>query len=692
MKKQQVIWLFLIIIFTGLAFLAFGPKAGGVVQISKTTLDRVYQGGPTDHGYVSLGFASTAEKSQIVNVFVDLNGDGAYLPYVVDDGKTQEEHLVVDFPVSITTGEAAGYPVTLVDRALDGKTAIKGFAVFGEESAASSTPDTLPKGSQRVDLSIASVGKEDMSDFMDVGVNDGKRRGFGAPALAEVARSVAPTAYAAGTGSAAGRPNAYQGMSNGLPDTNQNYNECAPTAVSNNVRWLAKKYKFEDRIPSDTRELINELKADLEWNDGVLDPNFIPGKNAFFARRGIPIVTHQIGGKNDVDIHWKMYEEMQKGQAIEIGVSFFDTDADGTMHPAGGHTISVSAVYRQGGKNYIALNDSATRSQPNQPKSEYYEMSGDMISNYGGTAFIDYAWAQSPTDALAAGTYVDPTRDEQNFVAGPGVTLTPAGGEVTRGMGKFGFYVIDIEHPGDHMVGESFPVRATVLKRNVEQTMGYWKENVRSEYKHKAIDPWTLGGTFTARGKAAAPTNKFDVPRKGPITGDRYHAEATFTCTSPGPATIAYKAELTWTRGGGEPPQELLPRYAAQLEPSEVLITESPTFLCKSDTPLPREESRTAPPTALCPGVDEDPNGNEIDVLKQGAECFPTLQFHQAGKDKCDATHWHANVGSARSLKGATWVDPSGCGFGRVSEVAAGKIKLSADQVAPYIDALPGAR
>ncbi|MBI2120647.1 MAG: hypothetical protein HYT94_03425 [Parcubacteria group bacterium] len=117
------------------------------------------------------------------------------------------------------------------------------------------------------------------------------------------------------------------------------------------------------------------------------------------------------------------------------------------------------------------------------------------------------------------------------------------------------------------------------------------------------------------RGSAAAPTNKFDAPRKGQITGTRNRAEAIFTCTSPGAATIAYTADIAWARGGGEPPA-----------------------------------------------------------------------------DKCDAEHWHANMGTARSILGYMWSDPSGCGFGKTSEVQAGKVKLSPDQAAPYIENVPGRR
>lgn len=657
------------------------------VKLSGASLERVVMKGPTDRGYLYFSFANNRGKPVFVNAFADLNGDGKYEAYDAG-GKKQEEHLVIDFPASVVSGESAGYPVMLVDRAIDAKKDIKGVVIFSVGSAASSSPDH----SDGVPFTIASVQMQDMGELMDLEKKDGKARGFGIPDMTPDMTAVRTAAIpeALADTPLAERPYEYHAKSEGLPDTNQGYNECSPTSVSNNVRYLAKRYKFEDRIPKDTTELINELKGDLQWDDGVMDENFIDGKNAFFARRGIPIVTHQIGTRNDVDIHWKIYEEMKKGQAVEIAVSFFDTDPDGTMHPAGRHAVAVSSVYRVEGKNYIALNDSATRGKPGEVKSEYYKMNGDMIPGFGGTAFLDIAWAQSPTDELAKGNFVDPAKDETNFVIGTGTTLTPAGSEVTRAVGKFGFFFVDIEHPGDHMVGEGFPIAASVVKRNVKHEMNFWRGEEALVYKHWAADPWTLGGTFTVRGSAAAPTNKFDAPRRGVIAGTRNRAEATFTCTSPGAATIAYTADIGWARGGGEPPAELLPRRAAQLEPSEKIVVESPTFFCKSATPLPKkEEPRTAAPVAFCPEVTEDPNGQEIDVLKKGAECYPTMQFHQADADKCDAKHWHANMGTARSVMGYMWSDPSGCGFGKTSEVQAGKVKLSPDQVAPYVDSVP---
>lgn len=685
MKNKTLAVVAGLIALLALIFLFVRSADSERIVISEAGIDRVYAPSATDAGYLSVAYGSTITEHRFVNVFVDLNGDGAYAPYALEGGKTQDEHLVVDFPASIAAKEAGGYPVAIPDRAVDARGALQGVAIFTRGSAGSSTPEALPKGASVVALTVAGVGKQDFSDFFAPGVNDGKRRGF--PELG--ATVDIPHAFIA-TAHAAGRPNEYIARAGGLSDTNQNYNECAPTAVSNNVRWLAKKYKFEDMVPGDTRSLINELKGDLMWNDGVLDENFIAGKNAFFARHGVPIVTHQIGGKNDIDIHWKMYEEMKRGQAIEIGVSFFETDAHGVMHPAGGHTVAVSAVYRMDGKTYIALNDSATRSNENEPKSEYYEVSGDMIRDYGGTAFIDYAWAQSPTDELAKENFVDPMKDEANYALKPGETLVSENPDATRAIGKFGFFYVDIAHPGDHMVGESFPVRATVIKRNTEQEMPYWvgegANEERRVWKHRAEDPWTLAANFLSFGSAVAPTQVYDVPRQSTQSGDRYRAEATFTCTSPGPAHVMYSADVSWARTG-EVPAEFLPRYEEQLRTRDHIMVNSPTFLCKSATPLPKKEKPKLDPRreSFCPGVDEDPNGTEMDVLKSGTECYPTMLFHQAEKDKCDATHWHANEGSARSLKGSTWVDPSGCGLGKVESVPAGKIKLSPDQAAPYI-------
>ena len=45
----------------------------------------------------------------------------------------------------------------------------------------------------------------------------------------------------------------------------------------------------------------------------------------------------------------------------------------------------------------------------------------------------------------------------------------------------------------------------------------------------------------------------------------------------------------------------------------------------------------------------------------------------------------HANGGSAVSLKGSKWNDPSGCGLGRIAEVPAGVVHLSSDEAAKFI-------
>lgn len=207
-------------------------------------------------------------------------------------------------------------------------------------------------------------------------------------------------------------------------------------------------------------------------------------------------------------------------------------------------------------------------------------------------------------------------------------------------------------------------------------------------WTHGAEKPWTLKGVFVGGG-AVEPLRAEDKPPLTSVSQDRFSAEANFTCVSPGVATVAYDVDLTWVHSGDVPAPVQRFTHGTEFEStSDHMRVESPAFRCIAKAVPKKDEPRTAAPQAFCPNVSEDPNGKEIDVLKVGSECYPTMLFHEANPDKCDAKHWHANQGSAASLTGAVWVDPSGCGLGKVSEVAGGKVKLSPDQVAPYIESI----
>lgn len=76
--------------------------------------------------------------------------------------------------------------------------------------------------------------------------------------------------------------------------------------------------------------------------------------------------------------------------------------------------------------------------------------------------------------------------------------------------------------------------------------------------------------------------------------------------------------------------------------------------------------------------VDDEPLGGETDILRVQVmppddpfERFPIDQFRSAGPDECDEDHYHGMFAFAESIEGSELEDPdpSGCGFGKTSEL-----------------------
>lgn len=682
MKNRKQLWFVLVIIFIVIsACLVFfggvtrGPLIADGIALYRTVLaDK-----PTSQGFVYIPFRNTSDEFAYLNIAVDVNGDGAILAYDTPNGKQEEWVVQNDFP-EILEGDANRFAIDVIDERF-GASPISGIAVLSKEAFPAGTWSQERAESEKEQKSflITEIIPEvrDLHMTLDPTGKLATGRTFIASARVAHAQATPPAASGAGD---------YYWFHADVPDQNQLWNECAPTAISNSFRWLAKKYGLEGHMPQgDVNDLIDEIKGDLAWNDGVAHGNIISGKQTFITRHGLPIEAHQIGGTDDFEIVKKINAELEKGQAVEAWLSFYDESG----HPAGAHLVTVVGAGHKNGKDIIRFTDPDTLGAPS--RDAYDVEAGNMLPRYmpGGQTYITYAYAQSPIPSLVDKTWVDPRNDTAVAVGGGGIPLTAPEEDVTLSRSLFGFFSTSVGHPGDHYVGDTFAVHAAVFKTGKEREVNFINsEGEESVWKHKAEKPWSLAGTWHASG-AVSPALTENAPPTTALNNERFAVEGKFTCTAPGFATIAYSATIGWTSSGIPPPEIKRFTHGSEFEStSDTMRVESPTFRCIAKAVAAKEEARTAPPTEVCAGVAEDPNGKPIDVLKVGNECYPTLQFHQANADKCDATHWHANAGTARSLTGTTWIDPSGCGLGRVSEVGTAQIKLSPDQAAPYIDSV----
>jgi hypothetical protein len=146
--------------------------------------------------------------------------------------------------------------------------------------------------------------------------------------------------------------------------------------------------------------MVNELKNDMQWNNGVFIGNFTSGKNAFVARHNLPITTRKITRPSLEDIR----EALENGDAIEISTTM-TRSASGQANT--GHVMTGVAAFSDGGQSGIGVHDPAT-----PEGAEMYELTESGGANpyllidyplWDGIMFIDtifvQTWTESPTNA-----------------------------------------------------------------------------------------------------------------------------------------------------------------------------------------------------------------------------------------------------------------------------------------------------
>lgn len=672
----------LVLLVVAVVFFGGSDRRKGPLVADDLRITRVFsENKERDTGFLYLPYARTeqADSHRYVNVAVDLNGDGAFAAYEVD-GKRQEEWLVRDMASFAANGGTNGFPVAIPDRGWTARLPLRAAVAF---SASAAGGEAWPAPADALPLHVRTYAIDDRDEFY---VTDGKgEMDTGSPVSGGRRLAVAT----GGPANNPAEPQEYSARHEGIPDQNQKYNECSPTGISNNFRWLARTYGFEDRMPDTTEALINELKGDLLWDNGVTPgQNTIAGKRAFIERRGLPLEAHLIGEEFDPNIQHKIYEELKKGQAVEIGILFLET-VDGEERAAGAHLVGVSGTLRYGPDRFIQLVDPGTSSASSDGSgSETYRLNGNVLTDYDTSvkSVIRFAYAQSPIfDADENLVYPDQTGTALQI----GETPRAAADErFTMARSNFGFFNVTMDDIGDHMVGESFTARATVHWTGRETTMRYWDEatGTARSFTFGAGRPWGLRGHFMGSPGKLSPYLAEHLPDQMSVPGRSHEVQTTFRCESPGLAKVKYVAFLSWPRTGEPRPAGVRENYRAQIDATSHMVTvESPPFRCLTPAP-PAEEPRTAAPFS-CPGVEPTTDGVDIEVLVIDGQCYPVSQFHVAEPDACGERHWHWNGSPVVSFTDTKKNDPntSGCGFGTVGELTPQAITVGQDDAARFL-------
>ena len=697
-KNQQIIGVFVIgIIVIGAFFLVAKTSDGSIIG-DGVTMYRIAFEEHTDQVQLHIPYDTDKSNDEFaktfINIGIDLNGDGVIASYTFDGG-TQEEWLVRNMLPDVYDGQANRFTMLVPDRSVDMHDVVTATAVFSADRfPGDSWPDSLPDGSSTEEIKITDFA---VNDF---GVNitpdpEGVKL-TGAPSRDVLLASTRRIAYqlpheGANTSTGEPRPNAFNVSQQGVRDKDQEHNECGPTAAFNSFEWLAGQHNLDDLIPSSDEVLIDELKGDMQWDNGVSPGNTLPGLQEFITRRGLPLEAHQVGGANDPDIVWKIYEELKKGQSVVVSIQFFKVNEDGTEKNTGAHLVTATGAAGVDGDRLLTFHDPGDRDATSR---DIYQMDKNEIKSFWhpDRARIRAAYAISPTEELTSGSWVNPTSHSQLIVP-EGTALRAGGADLSKAVSKNAFFNVTIEDPGDHFVNDTFTsVVATVNTSNINWIF-YTDADGESKYwRFTAATPWQLIGKFKTSANLS-PSTADSKPPSTAVQGRRFRLEHNFTCGSVGPAWIQYEATLAWLHDSedGDLPTEIIGNQ--ELDRNDVVTVQTPPFNCLleqteisgvTDSGSSLQMSSADPQNLGCPGAELLPleaGGVKLEVVKlTDGHCYPIDQFtNRALPDACDDVHYHTQL---TSLERKVRPDTQPCGAAGEEDITGkGLIWITADQL-----------
>lgn len=309
--------------------------APGVDTIAKTGTLYVYTvaGEPNGGGTLNLSFTRNSDYS-LLNVVLDLNNNGQY---------ESDEWVVQNEIRLIASGAKDNSTITLpTDFVLTGS--ITAQVVFLANEADENWWQTAE--SQEVSVDVSTFELNDILGLDVAGNGPGVYRGFTDGFGGQI-----PIVYAGSL------PVVNVDSELAIGDIRQSNMECAPTSITNNVQALAEKNGRRSDLPN-AETMIEQLKEDLKFGDegiaGVLDKNYLAGKDAFMQRYNLPIVTTEISNPSIEDIA----QAIEGGAVVEMDLAFIDAAA-GNNHVAS-HVVTLTGVSSDGNRATLRGRDSAT--------------------------------------------------------------------------------------------------------------------------------------------------------------------------------------------------------------------------------------------------------------------------------------------------------------------------------------------
>lgn len=232
-----------------------------------------------------------------------------------------------------------------------------------------------------------------------------------------------------------------------IPDLEGGPMDCFPIATANNLISLANTHGLRDKLPQDPKDMVDELKDDMQFDDGVLKQNFMQGKQAFVDRYKLPITTTQIDRPSYDDLD----EALAQDCAVEISTTFLRSRSG---KPDTGHVITGVGVSTDGDDVRIMVHDPATRTGDDVYETQM--TGGDspfiLIKDYpfwDGIMIVDAIYVQCYDEELALSLGYNvavPEQDARIMQDGPGNEVTTGQDAQETVMRSIDTLLIDDKH------------------------------------------------------------------------------------------------------------------------------------------------------------------------------------------------------------------------------------------------------
>ena len=267
----------------------------------------------------TIPFVQASEEAYIIDIALDLNSDGQI---------ADSEWQIKDSPTYLVQNLKNNF--WLVDE--EKKLAVADEVLLRINFKKFNSIDGSASLEKMVTVEAFEISE--MFGFDVPGGSEDLKRGIGLPQL------VIPAASAEGE-------EVFRDAN--TPDLAQSRMECAAVSAANNLMSLAGENDKLENLPEFTGDLIEELKTDMKFNNGITLANMVAGKNAFTERHNLPISTELKFAPTKEDI----LNALNSGAAVELSFSFIRSSSGRNNT---GHVVTLVGA----SNNNIFVHDSGT--------------------------------------------------------------------------------------------------------------------------------------------------------------------------------------------------------------------------------------------------------------------------------------------------------------------------------------------